>query len=84
MGNASKKEMIYALIEDLETFCADHIFSDVLLDNIVTLLEETTDRLKWITLGERMDGTYLTEEQCMQLQKFENLCEDLGGISNYE
>ncbi len=77
MGNAIKKEMVYAQIEDLKSICANNKYSDTILDNISALLSETTDRLNCLTLGERMNGIYLTEKQYEQLLECKYMYEDL-------
>ena len=64
------KESICKKIDDLKSICLNDKYSDNLCNDISTLLSYVIDRLYWMTLGEKMNGAYLTEEQFDKLIEY--------------
>lgn len=71
------KDIICAKIDDLYSICINNKYSDSLCNDISALLSELIDRLNWITLGERMNGVYLSEKQYEKLLEYKRMYEDL-------
>ena len=71
------KDIICAKIDDLYSICINNKYSDSLCNDISVLLSEVIDRLNWITLGERMNGVYLSEKQYEKLLEYKRMYEDL-------
>lgn len=64
-------------INKIKSICLDYEYTDSLSCDILKLLSEVIDRLKWITLRERMSGVWITEEQYEQLLEYKQMYEDL-------
>lgn len=71
------KDIICDKIGDIESICINNKYSDSLCNDISALLSEVIDRLNWITLGERMNGVYLSEKQYEKLLEYKHMYEDL-------